>query len=145
MKRYTGPMLSILILGLTTACASHRMMNWMENDTLKAAKAELREVDQALRMYQAASPDTAFPEECQIKSYLDLRTVLQPYVKLPEESDIHWSFMSYTRPSPGVYMIVAMQEQPPIFRFMTIENGGEPVYSNQRRLPKNFSTHPPPE
>ena len=130
MKNHTCPVIFFLVLILLTACSANRYVSRGENQYLKAAKAELREVDKALRMYQAASPDTAFPEEEQIQSYLDLWMVALPYVKLPAEVTTHWRFISYQRPSPGVYMIQASVRPPhTLFYAMSMESGGKVILS----------------
>ncbi|MFC1529138.1 hypothetical protein ACFL6R_00295 [Gemmatimonadota bacterium] len=145
MTKHTGPVVSILVLGLLTACSSHRQLIRMESENLIAAKAELREVDKALRMYRAASPDSAFPEEEQITSYLDLWIVLLPHVKLPDEVNTHWTFISYQRPLPGTYMIQAKRGGRQPIQFMPLENGGYIVLTDSDMILGTSNRNPPPE
>ncbi len=112
MMKHTTFLASILFLGLLTACASHRYVMEIGPQLPAVAKAELKQIDEGLRLYRAANEERAFPSEDQIKSYKDLVTVLTPYVELPEESEKHWVFISYQLKSPDQYMIQAQVKDP---------------------------------
>lgn len=124
MKKHTALLTSILFLGLLTACASHRYVTEIGPPLTAAAKAELKQVDEGLRLYRAASEEKAFPSEDQIKSYEDLVALLAPYIELPEESEVHWELISYQRKSPGLYMIQA-QVKNPGNTHLSLRAGGE--------------------
>ncbi|MFC1545061.1 hypothetical protein ACFL44_00035 [Gemmatimonadota bacterium] len=128
-----GIVTSILIIGTLTSCASQRQLIRTEADLVKLAKAELKQVDEAMRMYREASDDNAFPEENLIQSYGDLWQVLLPYEKLPWDTNTHWTFMSYQRPSPGVYMIQALVVRV-LNRRLSVSNDGE-IVEVPRRVP----------
>lgn len=123
MKKHTAFLASILFLGLLTACASHRYVTEIGPQLTTVAKAELKQVDEGLRLYRAANEERAFPSEDQIKSYKDLVTVLSPYVELPEESEKHWVFISYQLKSPDLYMLQTQVKDP----------GGTPLSIKLRR------------
>ena len=124
MMKHTTFLASILFLGLLTACTTHRNVMEIGPQFTTVAKAQLKQVDEGLRLYRAANEERAFPSEDQIKSYKDLVIVLTPYVELPEESGKHWVFISYQLKSPDVYMIHA-QVKDPGGTPLSIRAGGE--------------------
>ena len=74
---------------------------------ISAAKAELATVKQGLGMFQAESDDSAYPRTAQINSFADLRGILSPYIRLPREADVSFTFVSYVSAKPDTFVLTA--------------------------------------
>jgi len=84
-----------------------RFVSLSDRAKVGAAKAELATIKAGLGMYQAESDLSAYPSTETVTNYSELRNVLSPYVRLPEEERVAWTFVSYTSARPDTFVLVA--------------------------------------
>ena len=80
----------------------------LDKAKVAAALADLQQVRNGLTMMIAESGMPFYPPENQIRNYEDLRRLLADYVPLkPTQADANWVFLSYARPSPEEFVLLA--------------------------------------
>ena len=80
-----------------------------EATKLRYAMSELASVKVGLGMFHAESefPHQGYPSTEDITSYDDLKNVLSPYIRLPDEDMASFTFISFTSERPITFVLVA--------------------------------------